>query len=99
MFSRAGSGQMKITLVENGEVITDDQINAESFNDFFIDAVSSLAIEENRALLDDTYDISDPVQRAITKFGNHPSIIDIKKNVSITTTFSFAEIDNQKLQK
>ena len=61
IFSRTSCGQMKITLVENGEVISDDQINAESFNDFFIDAVSSLAIEENRALLDDAYDISDPV--------------------------------------
>ena len=74
MFSRSGSGQMKITLVENGSVITDDQINAESFNDFFIDAVSSLAIEENRALLDNVFDISDPVKRAVKKFGNHPKI-------------------------
>ena len=83
---------MKITLVENGDVITDDQVNAESFNDFFIDAVSSLAIEENQALLDDAYDISDPVKRAVKKFGNHPSIIDIKKNVSVTSKFSFSEI-------
>ena len=92
MFSRSASGQMKVTLIENGSVITDDQINAESFNDFFIDAVSSLAIEENRALLDDALDVSDPVKRAVKKFGNHPSIIDIKKNVSLTTKFSFSEV-------
>ena len=73
-------------------MITDDQINAESFNDFFIDAVSSLAIEENRALLDDAFDISNPVRRAVKKFGNHPSIIDIKKNVSLTSKFSFSEV-------
>ena len=60
---------------------------------FFIDAVSSLAIEENRALLDDADDLSDPVRRAIKKFSHHPSIIDIKKNVSITTRFSFVEVD------
>ena len=62
MFSGAGLGSKKITLVEKGEVITDDKLNAESFNGFFIDAVSSLAIEENRALLDEVDDVSDPVK-------------------------------------
>ena len=93
MFSRSANGQMKITLVENGEVISNDQLNAESFNNFFIDAVSSLAIEENQALLDDVHDVTDPVKKSIQKFRNHPSIIDIKKNVSVTSKFSFSEVD------
>ena len=93
MFSRCGKEKMKITLVENGEVVSDDQINAETFNDFFIDAVSSLAIEENKALLDDASDILDPVKKSIKKFRNHPSILDIKKNVSVTSNFSFSEVD------
>ena len=91
MFSGSGNRPKKIILVENWVVVADDQINAESFNGFFIDAVSSLAIEENRALLDDADDLSDPVKRALKKFGNHPSIIDIKKNVSITSKCSFCE--------
>ena len=62
--------------------MTDDKINAECFNEFFIDAVSSLAIEENRALLDELGDESDPVKVAIKKFRHHPSIIDIKKKKS-----------------
>ena len=93
MFSRFGNGQMKITLIENGEVVSDDQINAESFNDFFIDAVSSLAIEENKALLDDASDLLDPVKKSIKKFRNHPSILNIRKNVSVTSKFSFIEVD------
>ena len=93
MFSRSANGQMKITLVENEEVISNDQLNAESFNNFFIDAVSSLAIEENQALLDDVHDVTDPVKKSIQKFRNHPSIIDIKKNVSVTSKFSFSEVD------
>ena len=92
MLSNSGIGHQKITLIENGEVVTDDKLNAESFNEFFIDAVSSLAIEENRALLDDA-DVSDPVKRAIMKFGHHPSIIDIKRNVSTSIKFSFTEVD------
>ena len=79
--------------MEIGQVIADDKLNAESYDSFFIDAVSSLAIEENRALLDETDDISDPVKKAIKKFGHHPSIIDIKKNVTIVSKFSFIEVD------
>ena len=92
MFSGSGNGPKKIILVENGEVVANDQINAESFNGFFIDAVSSLAIEENRALLDEVDDLSDPVKIAVKKSGNHPSIIDIKRNVSVTSKFSFCEV-------
>ena len=79
MFTNLGTGHQKITLIENGEVVTDDKLNAECFNGFFIDAVSSLVIEENRALLDENYDIFDPVKKAINKFGHHPSIIDIRR--------------------
>ena len=93
MFSNTGVGRNKITLAENGEVVTDDKVNSENFNEFFIDAVSSLAIEENRALLDDVDDIIDPVKRATKKFGHHPSIIDIKKNVTGTAKFAFTEVD------
>ena len=42
--------------------------------------------------MDNVFDISDPVKRAVKKFGNHPSIIDIKKNVSLTSKFSFSEV-------
>ena len=92
MFSGTGFGSKKITLVENGEVVTDDKLNAESFNEFFIDAVSSLAIEENRALLNEI-DETNPVRRAIYKFGHHHSIIAIKKTVTIASQFSFVEVD------
>ena len=92
-FSNSSLGRTKITLIENGEVVADDNMNAESFNEFFIDAMSSLAIEENRALLDNADEVLDPVKRAIKKFGHHPSILDIKQNVSITTKFSFTEVD------
>ena len=92
MFSNTGMGNNKITLVENGMVVTDDKVNAETFNSYFIDAVSSLAIEENRALLDNTDDTSDPVKLSIKKFGHHPSIMNIRKNVEVLAMFSFTEV-------
>jgi hypothetical protein len=93
MFSSSSNGSNKITLVEKGEIVTDDKEIAETFNGFFIDAVSSLSIEENRALLDDASDESDPVRKAVKKFQNHPSIIGIKKHVQVTEKFSFWEVD------
>ena len=79
--------------MKNGEVVTDDKSNAVKFSGFFIYAASSLSTEGNLALLDDVDEIIDPVKRAIKKFGHHPSIIDIRKNVSVTTKFSFSEVD------
>ena len=38
-----------MTLIVIGEVVSDDKMNAESFNNIFVDAVSSVAIEENKA--------------------------------------------------
>ena len=39
-------------------------------------------MNENKVLLTDASDINDPVLKAIKKFENHPSILDIKKNDS-----------------
>ena len=91
LFSKS-VGKQKITLVENNDIITEDKEIAEKFNDYFITTVSSLAITENKALLTDFSAISDPVERAVKKFENHPSILDIKKNVSISSSFAFSKV-------
>ena len=84
LFSNSVLGKQKITLVENNDIITEDKEVAEKFNNYFITTVSSLAITENKALLNDASNINDPVARAVKKFENHPSIFDIKKNVTLT---------------
>ena len=93
LFSNSVSGKQKITLVENNELITEDIEVAEKFNKYFIATVSSLAITENKDLLTDHSEISDPVERAIKKFENHPSILDIKRNVSISAAFSYSRVN------
>ena len=74
-----GNGVKKITLVEDDEVITDDKEIAETFNKFFINAVSNLDLKENNAILNDTEHLKDPVKKALHKFKDHPSILEIKK--------------------
>ena len=89
LFSKSILGKQKITLVENNDIITEDKEVAEKFNQYFITSVSSLGITENQALLTNCSNISDPVKKAVKKFENHPSILDIKKNVSLNSSFAF----------
>ena len=68
----------QITLIENGEIISDDKEVSKTFGHFFKNAVRSLDITENRYLLTDSEDIDDPVDAAIKKFEIHPSSLMIK---------------------
>ena len=97
LFSKAISGKQKITLVENSDLITEDKEVAEKFNKFFIASVSSLDITENKALLTDHSGIENPVEIAVKKFENHPSILDIKANVTIESQFSFSQVDAKEM--
>ena len=92
LISSKGKGCGKITLVEKDEIISDDKQIADKFSSFFIEAVSSLGIKGNDALLSNADDVSDPLLRSIKKFKDHPSIREIKKNVCLENEFSFAEV-------
>ena len=76
LFSDGFSGQ-NITLVEKDIIISDDQAIAERFNSFFVNSVKSLEILENKILLMPSEHIDNDISKAIHKFENHPSIIEI----------------------
>ena len=59
----------------------------EKFSTFFEDAVRSLNIEQDAYFLSDTENLSNPVDIAIRKFENHPSVQAIKQNISISKDF------------
>ena len=67
----------------------DDLETAEKFNDFFKKAVNNFNLSSNEDLLFSTKHLSDPVQIAIKKYKNHPSILTIQNNVTIDQSFSF----------
>ena len=93
LLSSKGKSSRKITLVENEEIVADDTQIADKFSNFFIETVSSLGIEDNKSLLNNVDYLEDPVQKAIHKFKDHPSIREIKKNVSVENIFCFKKID------
>ena len=92
LFSNSTGGSQKITLVNGKEIISNDEEIAKTFNDFFIDSVKSMNTNGNNDVLTDVEGLTDPVDIALKKFECHPSILDVKENVSIETTFSFSEV-------
>ena len=75
-------------LVENNNIISSEIETAEKLNAFFSTMVKELNIKVKEDLLCDVSDINDPVERAIQKYKNHPSIQMIKESFDSSKTFS-----------
>ena len=92
LFSSYNGGSQKITLVKDGEIISNDEEVAKTFNKFFIESVNSLNIAGNTAVIKSAENLTDPVMIALKKFENDPSIIDIKENVCVKSKFTFSKV-------
>ena len=99
LFSNSGGGSQKITLVKDEKVISNDEEVAETFNQFFKTCIESLNITENRFLLNVTENLNNPVEIALKKFENHPSIIDIKRMVDLESEFVFSKISGADIKQ
>ena len=89
----------KISLVHNNNVISNDQVLADTFNDFFEHAVDNLGIKEYQCDHNIETDsvTNDPIDNAILKYKNHPSIKLINENVSFESRFSFTEVNEDDI--
>ena len=98
-FSEKGKITNKITLVDEDEtVISDGQLISEELNQFFKNVTKALNIRENSYLIDKT-ELSDPVNKVILKYKNHPSILLIKGKIRNPTSFSFKEASLSDIEK
>ena len=79
-------------MVEKGEIISDESKIANSFINFFENAIRSLGIKANEHS-QENYDLKNPVEIAIKKFEQHPSINLIKKNITGNENFHFSPVD------
>ena len=84
LFGDKGGPRDNIVLVEGNKIISDDVEVAQTFNDFFDNAVGNLGISENKLLLNG---IENPIEAgvldAIKMYESHPSIIKIKEHVVV----------------
>ena len=87
LFSEKSKSRQKITLIEDDQIITDDTDIAELMNNFFSETVTKLNIVGYDKDLEIDTSIY-PIEQAIMKFKDHPSVLIIKENIS-EHTFSF----------
>ena len=78
----------KISLVENDKIISDESKVANSFSNFFENAIHSLDIKTNK-YSNDNYGLKNPVETAIKKYEQHLSINLIKENNTNNESFHF----------
>ena len=76
--NKSYSKNSRITLLENGKVLSEESKVADTFNKFFSNVVKELKIEKDENLLTDAIEESNPVLMAIKKYQNHLRILGIK---------------------
>ena len=81
-----------IILKDSNRAITNNHELAETFNTFFSKITQNLKLDRNLVEITENLNISDLVIKAIKKYEQHPSIIEIKekiKNKNMSFSFSF----------
>ena len=69
------------------------------FNTFFINIVPNLKISYQQDFLCKTKKIENPLIKAIEKYKNHPSIINIKTNIKSGNSFNIQHVTVEKVEK
>ena len=97
--------------MDEEKTVTEDKEVAKTLNQYFSTAVNFLENIENKSLLTETKNLEDPVEIAVKKFENQPSVFLIKETININELFRFSEIaseedlseinnlENKKIQK
>ena len=89
-----------ITLDEIGKLVRDEKEVANIFDDYFVNIVPNLDKNTEHNLLNTTNISHNPIQNAIYKYENHPSVIAIKKHINGTnSSFSFQTVTKENTAK
>ena len=98
VFSNKVRSVDSINLKENEEFVENDEKIANIFNEYFVNIVPNLEIDIDSEYLCPTVDIVDPVDKAIKKYCNHPSINMINDKMSNTDySFQFCSATSDKV--
>ena len=84
----------RITLIENGKIVSDDKELVEIFSDYFGNIVQNLNIDNLT-----TANKNMTIESAIEKYKDHPSIKKIQENVDASMNFSFEKVSPEYISK
>ena len=85
-----------ITLDENDKLVRDEKEVSNIFNDFFVNIVLNLGINTEHDFLNTTNISYNPIENAVYKYEDHPSVIAIKKYMKGTNSSFFFFKRSQK---
>ncbi|XP_057299404.1 uncharacterized protein LOC130630024 [Hydractinia symbiolongicarpus] len=89
-----------IILIEKEEIISDDEKVANIFNTSFTNIVKNLDLTISDTILVICSNVDDPVLKAIKQYENHPSILNIKKNIgNYNPGFSFNHVEKAEIRR
>ena len=88
----------KMPQVENDEIISDKSKVTNSFSNFFENAIHSLGVKTNE-YSNDNYGLKNPVEIAIKKYQQHPSINLTKENITKNEGFYFLPTEQESILK
>ena len=94
--SDRGIRSKKINLKEGNKIVSEDKEVADILNTYFSGSVDSLDIEKNSFIVNSADHIVDPIERAIFKYNNHPSILKIRARVQ-GQSFKFSNVTKEDL--
>ena len=98
-FSDKLQSKSKIVLIEDETIISNDVEVTETMNEFFITVMNSLGINEIANYENRTEGIIHPVDKAINKFSNHPSILKITDHYQNADSFNFQIVTPDAVDK
>ena len=79
--------------MDNGKIVTNEKDIAERFISKFANVIGELDLDSGWETNVDTGDLTNPIDIAIAKFDNHPSIIRIRENHQGSSPISFNPVD------
>ena len=92
-FSNKESSGSNTKLVEKDEILQVDKKIAEELNNFFKNTASTLDINGNSSIINQSFqNFDDPIDRAIEMYKYHPSIILINQKIGNQNKFSFQPV-------
>ena len=91
-FSEKTRTSSNYILYDEEKIVDNENEVAEKFNHYFGHIASNLGSDDNESYNTDSVNLSDPVNMAINKYSNHPSIIAIKTNCLTDTKHSFSAV-------
>ena len=96
MSSEKIKSKERITLIENYEIIKTEKGTAKVLNSSFSNIVQNLDIQQYN--VDDLIckNINDPLLKAIVRYRNHPSIVELRNSVILNLIFCLKMFKKKK---